>query len=236
MIEIRHNKDTRSVYDVIYTGNAIDQMESYFIWLYRLLKLKRGSKLLDVSTGRGRMIEVARQRGCDAYGLDFSITACQISNVRSPKTTICGDGLALPFPSASFDAVTNIGSLEHFEDMSVGVREMFRILKPGGIGCVSVPNTFGLLWNVMAGWTTGDVDDDGQPLQRYGTKVQWQTLFTQNGFTIERVLGYEHEHAFPRTQMDLHSYWFHPKRILIMLLAKYIPVSAAGQFVFLLRK
>jgi len=236
MIRIRHTSDTRSVYDHIYTGEAIHQMDSFFLWILALLRLNQGQRLLDVSTGRGQMVKLAQSQSIDAYGLDFSQMACTLAVKKSPGHIVCGNGQELPFANETFDAVTNLGSLEHFEDMDQGVREMARVLKPAGQACLTVPNTFGLLWNVAVAWKTGDVDDDGQPLQRYGTRRQWERILETNGVLVMQVLGYEHEHAFPRTWHDLRRYWFHPIRIMRMLVWPRLPVNIAGQFVFLCRK
>lgn len=233
MIEIRHSDDTRTVYDKIYKGHAINQMDSFFLWVQNLLALKPDDCLLDVSTGRGRMVKLALQRGIDAFGLDFSGTACQIAGRGAPGRIVCADAQRLPFPEASFDAVTNLGSLEHLGDMAQGVQEMARVLRPDGRACITVPNTFGLFWNVQVAWRTGDVDDDGQPLQRYGTRKQWESLLHANGLRVIQVYGYEHEHAFPRTWRDVRRYWFRPIRISRMLFSPLLPVNIAGQFVFI---
>ena len=232
MIEIRHCYDTRRVYDEIYEGSEIHQMDSFFIWVCSLLQVNAGSLVLDVSTGRGQMVEFARRRQAHAFGLDFSMVACRLAASRSPRAILCSDGQRLPFPDGTFDVVTNLGSLEHFERMDFGVQEMARVLKSDGIACLTVPNTFGLRWNVNVAWKTGDVDDDGQPLQRYGTRLQWQRLLESNGLSVVKVLGYEHERAFPRTRHDLKTYLMHPKRLVSLLFVPLIPVNAAGQFVF----
>jgi|YNPNPStandDraft_1061719.scaffolds.fasta_scaffold18643_4 ubiquinone/menaquinone biosynthesis C-methylase UbiE len=236
MIEIRHQTDLRTKYDSIYQGQYINQMESFFIWIQEILKVTRGSLFLDISTGRGRMVKVAARRGVRAYGIDFSMNACRIASQVSPGRIICSDAQYLPFADASFDFVTNLGSLEHLDDMSKGVREIVRVLKDDGWVCITVPNTFGLFWNVQVAWRTGDVDDDGQPIQRYGTRKQWEKLLQENGLEIVRVYGYEHEHAPPRTWFDLKRYCFRPFRIMRMLLSGVLPVNMAGQFVFICKK
>ncbi len=233
MIEIRHTSETQPVYDAIYRGTAIRQMDSFFLWIQELLRIAPGERLLDVSTGRGQMVQLALERGIQAYGLDFSGVACRLASGRSPGHIVCADAHALPFPDNSFDAVTNLGSLEHLQDMAQGVREMARVLRPSGRACITVPNTFGLFWNVQVAWRTGDVDDDGQPLQRYGTRRQWEQLLESNGLQVVEVRGYEHEHAFPRTWQDVRRYWFRPIRTTRMLLSPLLPVNLAGQFVFL---
>jgi 2-polyprenyl-3-methyl-5-hydroxy-6-metoxy-1,4-benzoquinol methylase len=234
MIEIHHTDKTRLAYNQIYDSPAIHQMDSFFIWVCSILKIGPGSSILDVATGRGQMVEFAHKSGATAFGIDFSMTACQIASQQEPGKIVCSDGQKLPFSDQSFDFVTNLGSLEHFEHMETGVQEMARVVKPGGKACVVVPNTFGLRWNVQYAWRTGDVDDDGQPLQRYGTRKQWEQLLRSNGLEVIQVLGYEHERAYPRTGEDLINYLKHPRRLLSMLLvAPLVPVNAAGQFVFI---
>ncbi|PWB52413.1 MAG: hypothetical protein C3F13_11675 [Anaerolineales bacterium] len=234
MIEIRHTKETQAKYNEIYEGPSIHQMDSFFIWTCSLLSIRQGLRVLDIATGRGQMVKYSQQRGAQAYGLDFSLTACKIAAEQSCGAIINCDAQILPFCDHCFDVVTNFGSLEHFENMALAIREMSRVLKPDGIACLTVPNTFGLRWNVQIAWRTGDVDDDGQPLQRYGTRLQWQSLLEENGLTIKKAMGYEHERAFPRTKKDLLNYIKHPKRLISMLfVAPFVPVNAAGQFVFI---
>jgi SAM-dependent methyltransferase len=233
VIELRHTKDTREIYNEIYYGDRIHQMDSFFLWMISLLGVKRGQRFLDISTGRGQMVEFAVKAGADAWGLDFSMTACHLAKRRDPHI-LCADAHSLPFPDDFFDIVTNIGSLEHFEHMDIAVHEMSRVLKPMGSACLVVPNTFGLRWNVNVAWKTGDVDDDGQPLQRYGTRKQWEHILETNGLTVLDVKGYEHERALPRTWRDLRYYLLHPKQLLSMVtIVPLIPVNAAGQFVFI---
>lgn len=234
MIEIRHSHDTRRSYDEIYDRASIRQMDSFFKWICSLLNTGPSSYVLDVSTGEGQMVAFAQRRGAKAFGLDFSIQACRKASKRAPHSILCCDAQKLPFADDTFDTVTNLGSLEHFERMDLGVQEMARVLTQDGVACLAVPNTFGLRWNVNVAWKTGDVDDDGQPLQRYGTRQQWQRLLEKNGLSVTTALGYEHERAFPRTWHDLKTYLKQPKRLISLLfVVPLIPVNAAGQFVFI---
>jgi len=234
MIEFRHSIDTRVVYDEIYKGTGIHQMDSFFIWICSLLRIGPNMSVLDISTGRGQMVQFARKKRANAVGLDFSIVGCQHAEKRAPGCIVRSDGQSLPFPNNTFDVATNLGSLEHFERMDLGIQEMARVLKKDGLACLTVPNTFGLRWNVKVGWKTGDVDDDGQPLQRYGTRRQWERLLENHGLSVTQVLGYEHDRAFPRTGHDLLLYLKHPTRLATSLFyIPFIPINMAGQFVFI---
>ncbi len=62
-------------------------------------------------------------------------SACPCSGRRRPraqKKLLVGDGLHLPFPDATFDAVTIAWGLRNFADRLAGLREMRRVLRPGG--------------------------------------------------------------------------------------------------------
>jgi SAM-dependent methyltransferase len=51
-----------------------------------------------------------------------------------------GDVRTLPFRSGSFDAIYSMGTVEHFDDTDGALREIFRVLRPGGRAVIGVPN------------------------------------------------------------------------------------------------
>ena len=57
---------------------------------------------------------------------------CSRPRPKKPANLLVGDGLHLPFPDASFDAVTIAWGLRNFADRLAGLREMRRVLRPGG--------------------------------------------------------------------------------------------------------
>ena len=58
----------------------------------------------------------------------------------APLRAAAADVRALPFRDASFDAIYSMGTIEHFDETEQAVREMARVLKPGGRAIVGVPN------------------------------------------------------------------------------------------------
>lgn len=240
MLEIRHPfKSARDVYNKIYRSRGVRQMDSFFLWILRLLNPTRGQRLLDVSCGEGQLLHFAAAQGLYANGIDISEAAARLALRATPAALlVIGNGEALPYLDNTFDHVTNLGSLEHYEHLDQGAREMARVLKPGGQACILVPNSFGLRWNVWHVWRTGDVYDDGfQPIQRYATKGQWIRLLEESGLKVRKTLGYEHERALPWTLGDLWKYLKSPRRLLsAFVLAPLIPVNMASMFVFLCEK
>lgn len=88
-----------------------------------LALLAPGAKTCDVGAG-GRRITP------NVVTVDF---------VAGPDVDIVGDIHALPIPDSSYDCVFCTGTLEHVRDPVTAVRELYRILKPGGIVHVDVP-------------------------------------------------------------------------------------------------
>ena len=163
--------------------------------------------------------------------------AAWIARAKSGAPTVICNAQDLPYATESFDYVINNGSLEHYEDMARGVSEMARVLRSGGAACIIVPNSYGKRWNVQHVWRTGDIHDDGQPLQRYATRREWHRLLEAGGFKVQRTLGYEYERATPYTWPDALRYVRRPQRILSTIYFRLtIPVNAASNLVYILTK
>lgn len=235
MIEIRHTDPNtaalRVAYDALYRRTTTEHARSYYTWILDQLSPRPGARLIDLCCGTGLLAHEAQQRGLDAIGVDFAIEALRAT----PNPVAVGDAELLPFADMSFEYVVNLGSLEHLANMEVGVREMARILKPGGTCCVLVPNTFGLLWTIRRAKQIGDIDDDGQPLQRYGTRVQWQRVLEQGGLHVERVVGYElpPPNTLAMWVEYLRNPWY---RLFPLMLWRFVPVNLASMLVYFCRR
>jgi SAM-dependent methyltransferase len=238
MIEIRHKEMDRSeairrAYDDIYTHEGILHRDSFYLWLIDLLKPEAGRTLVDISCGQGQLVILARRRGLIGIGMDFSIDGLKKGYEVLPQAIwAVGDGECLPLADRSTDYVCHIGSLEHYSNLDLGAREIARILKDGGRACILVPNAFGLLGNIRHVLRTGDVFDDGQPLQRYGTRTFWADLLTTNGLKIEKTIGWG-EVEFPRNSRDAVRLLKHPQKIVRFILSPLIPLNLVNHFVFL---
>lgn len=226
--------DSAQDYDHLHAQGHLRQRDSFYKWLLGLLHARPGQALLDISCGQGALLSFAARAGLRATGLDLAPSALAAAARQAPAGLCLGNAERLPFPAGSFDLVTNVGSVEHYFRPAVAVREAARVLRPEGLALILLPNTFGLLGNVLHVWRTGDVFDDGQPLQRYGTHGQWRRLLEMNGLTVQRTVKYERE--WPRTWPDLAFYARRPHKLIRAALAAVIPTNLASFLIYLCRK
>ncbi len=119
------------------------EYEAWFLGqpLAQALALIPDPLVLDVATGTGRLpltlFRDGEYRG-RLIGLD---NACRMVHLAARKLTpwekqitwLCRDAMALPFPDATFDAVTCLEALEFFPCPKSALREMVRVLRPGGL-------------------------------------------------------------------------------------------------------
>jgi len=92
-----------------------------------------------------RILVWASRQGACAYGVDISeptVIQARAAFDASPGALqgVVGDVRDLPFHDASFDAIYSMGTIEHFAETERAVREIARVLKPGGRAIVGVPN------------------------------------------------------------------------------------------------
>lgn len=99
-----------------------------------------GCKVLDVGCGAGELLDLLhREKGTDCYGADISAVAIEAVRKRGFHGEVARLP-ALPFDSDAFDALVCTETLEHVTDVRRSVQEFSRVLKPGGLLIISVPD------------------------------------------------------------------------------------------------
>jgi SAM-dependent methyltransferase len=101
-------------------------------------RIRPGASILDVGCGSGRYLIPLERAGFDVLGVDISGAALKTLS-RSFQRAQADLG-CLPFACSSFDAITCFGVLQHlsYDERNVAARELFRVLKPGGLAYVEV--------------------------------------------------------------------------------------------------
>ena len=102
-------------------------------------------RILDVGCGTGANLLMLNQYG-DAHGVDVSPDALSFCHSRGLSNVQYGEAECLPYEDHSFDIVTSIDVIEHLDDDVACLKEMRRILRPGGKAVLFVP-AFMFLWS-----------------------------------------------------------------------------------------
>jgi ubiquinone/menaquinone biosynthesis methyltransferase len=121
-------------YDLL---NRVMTLRVDVAWRRRLVRevaLRPGERLLDLCAGTMDVAAEARRREPQArvFGADFSLPMLARGAGKTGLPAAQADALALPFPDATFDAVTVAFGVRNLDSYERGIAEMARVLRPGG--------------------------------------------------------------------------------------------------------
>jgi demethylmenaquinone methyltransferase/2-methoxy-6-polyprenyl-1,4-benzoquinol methylase len=124
------------VYDLM---NSVMTAGLHHRWRARaadMAALQPGDSALDVATGTGDLaVELARRVGPEGLvtGSDFSERMLELAREKAPGLRFeHGNALSLPYEDDTFDAATVGFGARNFSDLPQGLREMTRVVRPGG--------------------------------------------------------------------------------------------------------
>jgi len=130
------------------------------------LGVRPGMRAIDIGAGLGRHSYELFRRGADVTAFDQNademrqvgemLEALRLEGEGVPGVSkgeaVVGDALALPYEDASFDVVLISEVLEHVPDDVDAIREVVRVLRPGGVAAVTVPRE----WPEKLCWKLSD--------------------------------------------------------------------------------
>jgi demethylmenaquinone methyltransferase / 2-methoxy-6-polyprenyl-1,4-benzoquinol methylase len=121
--------------------------------------VKPGDAVLDACCGTGDLAIAAARAGGTVTGLDFSERMLERARRKAPDIEwVSGDMLSLPFADAAFDAATVGFGVRNVDDLERGLRELRRVLRPGGrLGILEITRPRGLLTPFYKLWFDGVV-------------------------------------------------------------------------------
>jgi ubiquinone/menaquinone biosynthesis C-methylase UbiE len=146
--DIEYHRATAASYDEEVTG-VFGIYHRYLLdpFLDRVAaKTGAAARALDLGCGTGAITVPLVERGFDVLGIDHSAEMLEIAERKLAEATgrgtyrlITGDVRALPVGDAEFDCVTCQGLLHHLEDFDHCLRELVRVLRPGGFFYIGEP-------------------------------------------------------------------------------------------------
>jgi ubiquinone/menaquinone biosynthesis C-methylase UbiE len=139
--DIYHNETS-------FMGHHVRQRQSVALRLLRA-RVDSGAMVLDVGCGTGPAALELAAEGFLVTGIDFAPSMIESAQESAEKRHLSvdfrvGNAEQLDFPDGHFEAVIALGLLASFRDDRRALAEMHRVLKPGGILIVTLPNTLAL--------------------------------------------------------------------------------------------
>ena len=151
-----------------YSESYFTARESWRDWriearqLINLARVSKGTRVLEIGCGGGGLVQLLRERGACAVGVDTSNIALNLARERadpderrqtrikennqdsswsvSVQLVQIGKDGALPFQDAALDAIIGQHVLEHLPDADAAFHDWERLLKPGGRLVLATPN------------------------------------------------------------------------------------------------
>lgn len=183
------------------------RVQTIFEWI----PLGDDARILDCACGRGFYLNMIRHVSrCALVGLELEdeiIRKAQRNVGHLPGITLTrGNIYALPFPDDWFDGVILSEILEHIDDDVAGLREVRRVLKPGGVVAITVPNAnYPFLWDPInktletlfrTKIRRGPLAGIWANHVRLYTREQLRAAVEQAGFAVEAERAFTHT-SFP---------------------------------------
>lgn len=164
-----------------------------------------GKRVLDVGCGNGYILSRYALAGAHVSGVDITPTGVRLSRSRFAQMGLEGDireanAEQLPFQDESFDCVCSMGVLHHTPDMSSAIREIHRVLKPGGRLIIMLYHRNSLLYRLTFGLerllkgkplrqSVDDVDGCGNPKGEVFSQSEVKSLLAPGFTDVKTFLG-----------------------------------------------
>jgi ubiquinone/menaquinone biosynthesis C-methylase UbiE len=169
-----------------YANNTGEMMQEYVKLAERIAgELPKGSTVLEVAPGPGYFcIELAKRGPYAITGLDLSDTFVRMAAEKAAAEGVQarfveGSASNMPLPKDSFDFLLCRAAFKNFADPVGALREMYRVLKPGGRGLLIDMNG-----EAKADVVSRAVDEMGlSTVNRFLTRVAFKTVLIRNAYT-----------------------------------------------------
>jgi len=185
-------------YDVHYRAIQREMPDWYKFMLPDLLpQLTSQTRLLELGCGQGHLLRfLVEQRllqPAQIYAIDQSETAVEFVRAKLPNAHVrVGDIRNIDSTDDHFDIVVLMETIEHVEDPLPLLREIVRVLKPGGVLYVSFPNYLHLPWllvRILAEKLNRPNWIVLQPIDKIYSLFQIRRIISKSGMRFERGFG-----------------------------------------------
>ena len=214
-------EDMKSFYDDVYYADANKPLQgtAHLRNLAKIAVVSSDDAVLDIACGLGEWLHVCLSNGAKVAGVDLSERAIEYCDRHMPE----GDFHAvpaehLPFDDAQFDLLSCLGSLEHFVDPVVALKEMARVAKPHARFLILVPNADFLTRKLRL--FGGTNQKEAKEVVR--TLPEWESLFNQAGLNV--TAKWKDLHVMSWSWISMNGWLAAPLRALQALALVFWPL------------
>lgn len=178
-----------ATYERVATALSLGQDPRWRRALVEAVDARPTDRILDVATGTGLVARALHDRyGCRIVGIDQSAEMLAVARARDGvyETVVEGRAENLPFPDASFDHLTFTYLLRYVDDPAATIRELARVVKPGGHVAMVEFGLPGGLWRPLW-WLYTRI---GLPLAGRVASAKWSAVGAFLGPSIERFYAH----------------------------------------------
>ncbi|MFN8468386.1 MAG: class I SAM-dependent methyltransferase [Caldilineaceae bacterium] len=148
-----------------------------------------GGRILEVAPGPGYLaIELAQLHKYDVLGLDISHSFVEIAAANAKATGVAidfrqGNASAMPFAANTFDFVVCVAAFKNFTEPVAAIREMYRVLMPGGVALIN---------DLRGDASQADVDAMVEGMQinavnKFMTRLTFRHMLLKNAYTAAQI-------------------------------------------------
>ncbi|MBI4669804.1 MAG: methyltransferase domain-containing protein [Elusimicrobia bacterium] len=210
----RHARGSREFFEEV---TAYRYQEETHIPQFAQFETFAGQRVLEIGVGLGSDSSHFAKAQARFWGLDLSLESLKLTQQRFGLYGLNGSfvsasATAMPLASRAFDAVYCHGVLHHIPDAQAVVKEIARILKPGGVFLAAVyhKHSIAYYWNILFinGLLKGKLlrqtvpqliaeftDGTGNPYALLYTRESLKRLLREGGFTIRNLQTYYVNHG-----------------------------------------
>lgn len=155
----------------------------------RLLKLDLWNEINNT-----QILCWAAKKGAQVYGLDISEHIVKQAKERFKEMNLKGklivsDVRDIKFPNNYFDYVYSMGTIEHIPEYSQAIKEVYRVLKPGGLAIIGVPNKLDPFLRPLVVWLMTKIRKYPYAPEKSFTIFELEKELKKAGFKIQDKTG-----------------------------------------------
>jgi ubiquinone/menaquinone biosynthesis C-methylase UbiE len=204
------SEDAAKIYEDVYLSALFKEWCPLVV---EAANIRKGHRVIDVACGTGALaIAVSDHIGTEGtiVGIDINEGMLKIARSKSPSVEwLKAPAEALPFEDDSFDCAVSQFGLMYFENQENAIREMIRVLRPGGSLAVVVWDELkhnpgfaaeDKLWQKVFGEELGDESPN-----KLGDKIVLEKLFESSGVTSVQITTHQGNARFESIESWIHA-------------------------------